>query len=138
MAEVGDTSNDPIFRASKRRKIFRRRLEDDDTEQPVFNYGANLAGSGPDAIGERAETEEATMEEAGARATWSSSVRRAGMRKAGVAFTSGRVERSDREADDASSTSVVRRDAPTDVVQNATSRFMAPTGQAVLTEDKHM
>ncbi|KAG9674988.1 hypothetical protein KCU95_g9335, partial [Aureobasidium melanogenum] len=118
-----DDNEGPVFRPSKRRKVFRKRRDDDETSE------GDVATQT-----ESATTADKKQQEAEAE-TSLNYVRPLGSRKGGVAFSSSRT------ANDSGTSSVVDTNAPPtplNAVEHAQARFVAPTGHIASADDKHM
>ncbi|KAG2168096.1 hypothetical protein VTO58DRAFT_104103 [Aureobasidium pullulans] len=126
---MADTNEGPVFRASKRRKVFRKRRDDDeefDGEVAIPTGSTAVATNNQD---QEVETE--TREGSVALRH----VRPGGARKGGVAFSSTRT------ANDSGTSSVFDTNAPPtplNPVEHAQARFVAPTGHIASADDKHM
>lgn len=126
---MADTNEGPVFRASKRRKVFRRRRDDDepsDDDIATRTTSATVANSKQHQDVEP-ETREGSVS--------LSHVRPLGSRKGGVAFSSLR------NTNDSGTSSVVDTNAPPtplNPVEHAQARFVAPTGHVASADDKHM
>lgn len=122
---MADTNEGPVFRPSKRRKVFRKRRDDGD-EAPDGDV-ATVAGSSKQHQDVQAETRDGSVS--------LSNVRPLGSRKGGVAF------RSTRTINDSGTSSVLDTNAPPtplNAVEHAQARFVAPTGHIASADDKHM
>ncbi|KAH0372410.1 hypothetical protein KCU65_g1094, partial [Aureobasidium melanogenum] len=120
---MADTDQGPVFRPSKRRKVFRKRRDDDETSEGDV---ATQTGSTTTVEKKQQETEAETP---------LNYVRPLGSRKGGVAFSSTRT------ANDSGTSSVVDTNAPPtplNAVEHAQARFVAPTGHIASADDKHM
>lgn len=119
-------SNEPVFRAAKRRKVFRKRVDED---------GALEEG---DELGQIASEE--TREDADERPVFQRARLGASGRKYGIAFSSAGTPRS-AEQDSSQALALVSgnpttRDETAALI--ATGRFVAPTGLVGPVEDRHM
>ncbi|CAD0107840.1 unnamed protein product [Aureobasidium uvarum] len=126
---MADTNEGPVFRASKRRKVFRKRRDDDETSD-----GDVATPTGSETV---ADSKQYLEVEAGTRegSVFLSHVRPLSSRKGGVAFSSSR------NTNDSGSNSVVDTNAPPtplNAVEHAQARFVAPTGHIASADDKHM
>ncbi|KAK6000774.1 hypothetical protein QM012_003499 [Aureobasidium pullulans] len=126
---MADTNEGPVFRPSKRRKVFRKRRDDDETsEGDVATQTGSAAAADDKQHGKaEAETKDGSVS--------LSYVRPLGSRKGGVAFSSTRT------ANDSGASSVVDTNAPPtplNAVEHAQARFVAPTGHIASADDKHM
>ena len=119
MSEGADVPSESLFRASKRRKVFRKRANEKDT--PSDTVGAIEANPGP-------QNEDLSEQP--------SIVRRPAAKKHGIRFsnhaTAGEV--TVQSNTQMALVPVVKQDEA-DVAQ--TDRFMKPTGKVVI-EDKHL
>ncbi|KAG9828440.1 hypothetical protein KCU98_g14203, partial [Aureobasidium melanogenum] len=125
---MADTNEGPIFRPSKRRKVFRKRRDDDETSEGDV---ATQPGSATTADNKQQEAEAETRD-GGVSLSY---VRPLGSRKGGVAFSSTRT------ANDSGTSSVVDTNVPPtppNAVEHAQARFVAPTGHIASADDKHM
>jgi len=144
MSALDDVHNTKasLFRPSKRRKVFRKRVEDDDQHdlEPATNAD-NLIDRPPPPIEvpQDAARPQYPNQPSGAMRVQ----RRPGAaKKAGVGFSSSGT-RTDHTTTDAHSADTnalaIERIEPTgSAAAIAANRFTAPRGQAVAKEDKHM
>ena len=130
---MGDTNDGPVFRAHKRRKVFRKRADEDDD-----NDADTITPTGPAAVADGDKDGEVEAE-----AKETAAVQRlrkpAATRKRGVGFTS--TSESRRLGGDSGATSANNTDAPgtpLSAVEHAQARFVAPTGHIASSDDKHM
>jgi hypothetical protein len=123
---MADANEGPIFRASKRRKVFRKRRDDDEpSDQDV------ATPTGPTTVaGSKQQQDVGTETREGSVSM--SHVRLLASRKGGVAFSSAR------NTNDSGTSSVVDTNAPPTPAEHAQARFVAPTGHVALADDKHM
>ncbi|THW79072.1 hypothetical protein D6D19_01424 [Aureobasidium pullulans] len=126
---MADTNEGPVFRASKRRKVFRKRRDDD------AEYDGEVAiPTGSTAVATNIQDQEVETETRGGSVALRH-VRPGGARKGGVAFSSTRT------ANDSGTSSVFDTNAPPtplNPVEHAQARFVAPTGHIASADDKHM
>lgn len=124
---MADTNEGPVFRPSKRRKVFRKRRDDDEISEDGLATQTRPATT--------ADNKQHREAEAETRDGGVSLVRPLGSRKGGVAFSSSRT------ANDSGTSSVVDTNAPPtplNAVEHAQARFVAPTGHIASADDKHM
>jgi len=126
-----DNANGPVFRANKRRKVFRKRADSDagDEEPHVAS-----TVQGPDSTTTPADTTDNAVESYGDASTLSETARVRRPKKHGIAFSSSdpfssRVQHNEETA------MVVSEDQTQDL-QNG--RFARQTGRTVVADDKHM
>ncbi|THX59585.1 hypothetical protein D6D06_01915 [Aureobasidium pullulans] len=126
---MADTNEGPVFRASKRRKVFRKRRDDDEASD-----GDVATPTGSTAVATNNQDQEVETETREGSVA-SRHVRPGGARKGGVAFSSTRT------ANDSGTSSVFDTNAPPtplNPVEHAQARFVAPTGHIASADDKHM
>ena len=124
-----DVASEPVFRASKRRKVFRRQRnseveEDADIKSEGVGNGNRELASEAVEHGDDSEGSALRFQ------------KRAGVRKHGIGFSStgGRGAAQQQENEE---TALVT--GSQDVAQEMQNdRFVRPTGREVVTEDKHM
>jgi len=126
---MADTNEGPVFRASKRRKVFRKRRDDDELsgEDVATAKSSTTVAGGKQQQDVEAETREGSVS--------LNHVRPLGSRKGGVAFSSTR------NTNDSGTNSAVDSNAPPtplNPVEHAQARFVAPTGHIASADDKHM
>jgi hypothetical protein len=124
-----NTSREPLFRANKRRKVFRKRAnsEGPDAASNAICEPAAPAG-GTDALYDKEESNGST-----------GIVRfqkRTGARRAGIAFTSSDATRNGEEENEERAMVVAEDNGAPAAVQG--DRFVRPTGRVAVTENKHM
>lgn len=129
---MADTNDGPVFRAHKRRKVFRKRVDDDDEQD-----GDTVIPTGPAAApdGDKDEVEAEAKEAAAVQRLRKPTATRRG----GVGFSS--TSESRRLGGDSGATSANNTDAPgtpLSAVEHAQARFVAPTGHIASSDDKHM
>ena len=137
MADDGADAGGIVFRASKRRKIFRKRHEDEDDNQSTTNQYEALDQSSilPTSSHEYRDADEGERGEG----VGAASVRRPGAhRKAGVGFSNSQTQRLVESEEPDESRAMIRSDPSASATAVASSRFTAPSGQAVVKDDKHM
>ncbi|KAK4956096.1 hypothetical protein LTR28_005967 [Elasticomyces elasticus] len=129
MAELnGISSSEPIFRAPKRRKIFRRRFEDEPERDSI-----ETSESSPKSPTKETQSPTANItQESIARLRKLRSSRRAG-----IVFSTSAQRHHRTASPDASATPATVRPVQT-VEDMAGARFVAPTGQVGQVEDRHM
>ncbi|THY52306.1 hypothetical protein D6C98_05339 [Aureobasidium pullulans] len=126
---MADTTEGPVFRASKRRKVFRKRRDDDEESD-----GEVAIPTGSTAVATNNQDQEVETETREGSVALRH-VRPGGARKGGVAFSSTRT------ANDSGTSSVFDTNAPPtplNPVEHAQARFVAPTGHIASADDKHM
>lgn len=126
---MADTNEGPVFRASKRRKVFRKRRDDDEASD-----GDVATPTGSTAVATNNQDQEVETETREGSVA-SRHVRPGGARKGGVAFSSTRT------ANESGTSSVFDTNAPPtplNPVEHAQARFVAPTGHIASADDKHM
>lgn len=138
MSDTGDGPADAVFRPSKRRKLFRHRLHEEENDHITSTITPDTPE--PQATTAPVDHEKTVLPEqaSDAGALRFLHNRRGGSRKAGVGFSNHSKERNDRKSDDRNDMVIARSDPTPDAVRVAASRFMVPTGQAAIKEDKHM
>ena len=126
MDETEPMDHGPVFRSSKRRKVFRKRADSGGGDAETGRPQAASTTSG----NEEDEFESSAPLESAAR------VRR--MKNRGIEFTAsdGKPQRPQEESDEAASVTA-KRQVP-EAVQRQNERFTKPTGKAVVVDDKHM
>ncbi|KAK4982057.1 hypothetical protein LTR66_009513, partial [Elasticomyces elasticus] len=129
MAELnGISSSEPLFRAPKRRKIFRRRFEDEPERDSI-----ETSESSPKSPTQETQSPTANRtQESIARLRKLRSSRRAG-----IVFSTSEQRHNQTASPDVSAIPVTARPAQT-VEDMAGARFVAPTGQVGQVEDRHM
>ncbi|TIA31976.1 hypothetical protein D6C78_08559 [Aureobasidium pullulans] len=126
---MADTNEGPVFRVSKRRKVFRKRRDDDEASdgEVAIPTGSTVVATNNQDQEVETETREGSVA--------LRHVRPGGARKGGVAFSSTRT------ANDSGTSSVFDTNAPPtplNPVEHAQARFVAPTGHIASADDKHM
>lgn len=123
----------PLFRASKRRRVVRRKgsasdhLEGESRDRTQESPAATLQD-------EKISDGDIPREEV-ASFTQSNLTRARRLKKQGIAFNAS----SSRPRDDNDEKSMVLAEARVpELVQQSNERFVKPTGKAVVTDDKHM
>jgi len=124
---MADESVNAMFRPSKRRKTFRRRADDEDdhTQHAIARQSTNVEH---DRIADTPSDQEKDMQALQSR-------RPTKARRTGVNFSSAS---SPRPSGQTQETAIVKIDPTQGAAITAAGRFTAPTGQAVMKEDKHM
>ncbi|KAI5199967.1 hypothetical protein E4T39_05963 [Aureobasidium subglaciale] len=126
---MADANEGPVFRASKRRKVFRKRRDDDEASD---GDAATPDGAAKVADGSQEQEVEADTREASIATRH---IRPTGSRKGGVGFSSTRT------ANESGTSSVFDTNAPPtplNAVEHAQARFVAPTGHVASADDKHI
>ena len=123
----GDASSEPLFRANKRRKVFRKRASSEEPTAPE-----NVTQDSVDAA---AGEDGPEIEEVG-----SSGVvrfqKRAAVKKRGIGFTSSDAARNSEDVIEEKALILADNDEPEQTIHG--DRFVKPTGRVVVTENKHM
>ena len=124
---MADESVNAIFRPSKRPKTFRRRADDEDdhAQHAIAQESTNVEH---DQIAETPGDQEKDMQALQSR-------RATKARRTGVNFSSAS---SPRPSNQTQETAIAKIDPTQSATSTAAGRFTAPTGQAVMKEDKHM
>jgi hypothetical protein len=125
-----DSANGPVFRATKRRKVFRKRADSDASgDEP--NVASTVQGS------ETATTDgtNSAVETQGEALSLSETTRVRRPKKHGIAFSSSDPSSSRPHNNNEETAMVVSEGQPQDV-QNG--RFARQTGRTVVADDKHM
>ncbi|KAK4556070.1 hypothetical protein LTR86_006766 [Recurvomyces mirabilis] len=114
-----EDESEPIFRANKRRKVFRRRAEDDE----------NLESTPTEVIG---DGEHEGLREPAQR------MQKPLAKKHGIAFTSqSRPQPIDMETNDQTAVVAIHSSREANLIPGS-DRFIKPTGKTEVTDDKHM
>lgn len=132
-----DGSADPVFRSNKRRKVFRKRPDDEvDGNETALSIKSPSSPAQSDRIINKVENEDDHRQEA----EFGRHRRIAAARRGGIAFSTGRTQRAAPRgvANDDESQALVPITADVNVVDEAVGRFVAPTGLAVQRDDRHM
>ena len=124
-----DNANGPVFRATKRRKVFRKRAESDASgdEPHVASTVQGPENATP------ADGTNSTSETQGDASSLSETTRVRRPKKHGIAFSSS--DQNSRPHNNEETALVVSEEQPQDV-QNG--RFARQTGRTVVADDKHM
>jgi len=122
-----DNSNGPVFRATKRRKVFRKRADSDASDEPH-------AVQASDSIPTPANGTNSAEETHGEILSLSETTRVHRPKRHGIAFSSSHPS-SSRPHNNEETALVVPEGQPQDV-QNG--RFARQTGRTVVADDKHM
>ncbi|KAK0836074.1 hypothetical protein LTR73_000575 [Friedmanniomyces endolithicus] len=126
MADVGDSTTEPLFRANKRRKVFRKRADSND------NDGDEVDSAPPQEA--PASTNDEHGESVGMIVP---RARRPVARKQGIAFTStGHTTQQEPVDDEEMAMISVHPDREQNVVPG--DRFVKPTGKAAVVDDRHI
>lgn len=122
-----DVANEPVFRANKRRKVFRKRRESEENAQAEIAEASEGNASAANRAAEEADDGEGSAPRLH---------RRAGVRKTGIGFSSTDARRTTHQQD-TSETALVPINQ--DVAQEVQiDRFTKPVGREVVTEDRYM
>ncbi|KAK5733812.1 hypothetical protein LTR17_009364 [Elasticomyces elasticus] len=120
MADEAESTAEPLFRATKRRKIFRKRNDDDDLDATTTEASAAAStNSLPD------DAEPAI-----------SRLRRPVGKRHGMTFSSSTTLKQELEPDEDTAMVHVQPDHEQGMVQ--VDRFVKPTGKAAVVDDRHM
>jgi len=126
-----DNTNGPVFRATKRRKVFRKRADSDaNSDEP---YVASTA-QGPDATTTPVDATNNTADSHGDASTLPEAARVRRPKKHGIAFSSSDPFSSRLHSNE--ETAVVVSEDQTQDLTNG--RFARQTGRTVVADDKHM
>lgn len=129
---MADGSSGPIFRANKRRKVFRKRADSDDKEESPAVAAVENVGNGQPLMSDQSigpgDDEQATSKHGVSRA------RRP--KKQGIAFSSNEPA-SSRPQDRNDETALMVATEPNPPQQH-NDRFARQTGKLVIADDKHM
>ncbi|KAI5211386.1 hypothetical protein AUEXF2481DRAFT_1279 [Aureobasidium subglaciale EXF-2481] len=126
---MANTNEGPVFRASKRRKVFRKRRDDDEASD-----GDAVTRNGPATVADGRQEQELGLDTKEVSVA-ARHVRPTGSRKGGVGFSSTRA------GNESGTSSVFDTNAPPtplNAVEHAQARFVAPTGHIASADDKHM
>ena len=125
-----DNANGPVFRATKRRKVFRKRAESDASgdEPHVASTVQGPENATP------ADGTNSTSETQGDASSLSETTRVRRPKKHGIAFSSS-DQNSSRPHNNEETALVISEEQPQDI-QNG--RFARQTGRTVVADDKHM
>ena len=126
---MDNTTDGPIFRANKRRKVFRKRAESNaNDDEPHVATSVQSAQVSSEQSASIVKSEE--------DATFQSDITRVRKpKKHGIAFSSS-DQLSSRPHNDNEESALVVLEAQPEEQQNG--RFMRPTGKAIVSDDKHM
>ncbi|KAK5704114.1 hypothetical protein LTR97_003127 [Elasticomyces elasticus] len=120
MADEAEPTAEPLFRATKRRKIFRKRNDDDDVNPTTTEASAAAStNSLPD------DAEPAI-----------SRLRRPVGKKHGITFSSNTTPKQELEPSEDTAMVLAQPDHEQGMVQ--VDRFVKPTGKAAVVDDRHM
>lgn len=129
MADM-DATSEPVFRANKRRKVFRKRA-DSEAEDEGRNKSAET-GNEPDEAWSKGTDDTEDLDEGSALRLQ----KRPGTRKLGIGFSSTEGRKTALQEDNAETALVpISQDAAPDV---QIDRFVRPMGREMVTEDKNM
>lgn len=131
MSEAQAEAQESLFRPSKRRKLVRRKQDDEimDESTPLQTPPPGQPDKTGDLDEEATEREEGNEQPLRQR-------KLIGTKRGGIGFSSSAVQRNtsnQQESSDGQALVPVRNAS-----EMANSRFMAPTGQITSTDDKHM
>ena len=125
-----DTPREPLFRANKRRRVFRKRAHSDELDaaaEALSDPTARVVG-----------TDALYYEEANNGSTGIVRFqKKTGAKKAGIAFTSSDATRNGEEENEERATVVAEDDGVPAAIQGA-DRFVKPTGKVAVADNKHM
>lgn len=126
MANPVESGLEPVFRSSKRRRVFRKRVDHEDEQAPSITEGGHEPIQ--DSINEHVEPQTGVASHVS---------RPAAVKNRGVAFTSASNRHFGAEAlNDEMALVPADPDQQQDTVHG--DRFVKPTGKAVITDDSHM
>lgn len=123
----GEASGEPLFRASKRRKILRKRT------------GSDASNHSPVAVSNDAEaliTKQSSDNDESIVTGVVRSQRKGGIRKHGIGFTSGDASRNAEVQNEGQALVLADEDEAQGGMQS--DRFVKPTGRVAVADDKHM
>ncbi|KAK5684173.1 hypothetical protein LTS10_004037 [Elasticomyces elasticus] len=120
MADEAESTGEPLFRATKRRKIFRKRNDDDDVDATTTEASA---ATSINSIPYDAEPAIARL-------------RRPVGKKHGITFSSSTAPKQELEPSEDTAMVLVQPDHEQGMVQ--VDRFVKPTGKAAVVDDRHM
>ena len=127
-----DNTNGPVFRATKRRKVFRKRADSDaNGDEP---YVASTA-QGPDSTTAPVDTTNSTVEPHEDASILPEAARVRRPKKHGIAFSSSDPFSSRLHSNNEETAMVVSEDQTSDLTNG---RFARQTGRTVVADDKHM
>lgn len=118
MSEATSSAGEALFRANKRRKIYRKRNVDDETDE------GSLRNEDPNGLDSKSQQGTAT-------------VRRPAARKYGIGFSTAGSKTIPEEMP-ATTTAMVAFQPEQDDDQAAHDRFVKPAGKTAVVEDKHL
>lgn len=120
-----DGASEPVFRASKRRKVFRKRADS------IPEDAGTEAGGAEDGLESKAAGQEEKDAESPLRFQ-----KRLGVKKRGMGFSSSGGRKAAPLQDNKETALVPATQDAAQETQN--ERFVRPTGREMVTEDKHM
>ena len=130
MADDARDSSEPLFRATKRRRIFRQRTDEEQTAAPSNGAAALINRTAGSDI-EHGDESVSAMQRA----------RRPASRKQGIAFTSTSTKASQPYApamEPSDETALVPLHPERAQQMAQVDRFVKPTGKVAVVDDKHM
>lgn len=123
---MADSNEGPTFRASKRRKVFRKRAGDEASDGEVATATTRDNADQEAQAGTRESSVAVNRRKPG------------GGRKGGVAFSTAEARRPGGDSGINSALDTEAPDTPLSAVEHAQARFVAPTGHVASADDKHM
>jgi hypothetical protein len=127
-----DGANNPVFRATKRRKVFRKRADSDASgDEPHVESVVQ----GQDSTAAPADGTKSIVEASGDVSSLPETARVRRPKKHGIAFSSSDAT-SSRPYNNNEETAMVVSEAQTQDLQNG--RFARQTGRTIVADDKHM
>lgn len=141
MGDADAGSHEVLFRASKRRKVFRKRPDEDDDQDDQNPALQERQGSQPLLEASRCNGTIVRGNEVvkdSPTAERSASHRSGAARRSGVGFSNSRTQRTTDSAEPNERNAIIRSDPGQSAITAAASRFTMPTGQVAVKDDKHM
>jgi len=141
MADRHAQSEEVVFRSSKRRKIFRKRPDEEHDNQTETKQHEvpEQSPALPAVSQEYNDTDEDRQGEEVSSASNTAPFRRHhANRKAGVGFSNSRTQRTVQSQEPDERREIARQDPGETASTAGMSRFTAPSGQVVVKDDKHM
>ncbi|TKA62512.1 hypothetical protein B0A49_09229 [Cryomyces minteri] len=148
MSEMAQASTEPVFRAAKRRKVFRRRIGDDDkdmaTQEPQSETSALPQTSSPRPMFDlrnSQSTDAAAAESSEVHVSIAEILRRrqlAKSRRGGIEFSNATTLRQSRSARTQQSDALAIAEPEQSAMEPVVNRFAPQTGKVADVLDKHM
>lgn len=134
MEDEQPAATNPVFRASKRRKVFRKKADDGE----AGDLDNNLQDPGVSALTKSNQDDDAVADEqtTQARSSHSSAIRRP--RNHGINFSSSTAPASNAPERNDETSMVVAPPREPQAMGAQNERFVRPTGKAVVMDDRHM